>query len=360
MTSDIGIHHLQRKNNPKRSSAVTFTWLGKLGAIDGQDVQACTQKLETLLIRSLSQIPASETPLIVGLAESGIILSSLMHQIALDRGMNAHWICSTRRSGVGIKFVESHSHGPDHVLPLPKGAPTEIWFVEDEITTGKTLFQVAVKLCGHFYIRKVRVFALADSRTPSEIERFNLALAYHDIRCLTETAIQLCNDAQPDLLSYQQVSSQVPVVVEDDPFAVNSIASDWLFPSLRPALTSQSMVRKLEIDTGINRDDRPFDHGVNKSCLLVIGEAVDIALGLVQRHPFLSFQQITLSPWKIDNSAISSCLEIGENYYLYNYEKLKDTVYILSDPIDRMVEKSAKESLLKVGIKAQELVVSSK
>lgn len=356
MTSDIGIHHLQRKNNPKRSSAVTFTWLGKLGAIDGQDIQACTQKLESLLIRSLGQIPASETPLIVGLAESGIVLSSLMHQIALDRGMDAHWICSTRRSGVGIKFVESHSHGPDHVLPLPESAPTEIWFVEDEITTGKTLFQVAVKLCSHLNIRKVRVFALADSRTPSEIERFNLALAYHDIRCLTETAIQLCNSAQSDGLSYQQVSS----TIEEDTFAVNSIASDWLFPNFRPALTSQSMVRKLEIDTGINRDDRLFDHGVNKSCLLVIGEAVDIALGLVQYHPFLSFQQITLSPWKIDNSAISSCLEIGENYYLYNYEKLKDTVYILSDPIDRMVEKSAKESLLKVGIKVQELVVSSK
>ena len=353
MTSDIEIHHLQRKNNPKRSSAVTFTWLGKLGAIDGQDIQACTQKLESLLIRSLSKVPASKTPLIVGLAESGIVLSSLMHQIALAHEMDAHWICSTRRNGDGIKFVESHSHGPHHVLPLPDCAPTEIWFVEDEITTGKTLFQVAMKLCHSLNIRKVRVVTLADSRTPSEIARFNLALAYHDIRCLTEAALQICNYSQPDLLSYLQV----PLACDENESVMNSTMSDWLFPDLRPALRSQSTLR---MDTEINGDDRQLDYGVNKGCLLVIGEAVDIALGLIQNHPLLSFQQITLSPWKIDNSAISSYLEIGENYYLYNYEKLKNSVYILSDPIDRMVEKSAKESLLKIGIKAQELVLSSK
>ncbi len=349
MTSDIGIHHLQRKNNPKRSSAVTFTWLGKLGAIGRQDIQACTQKLESLLIRSLTKTPVSKTPLIVGLAESGIVLSSLMHQIALAHEIDAHWICSTRRRGAGMKFVESHSHGPHHVLPLPDCAITEIWFVEDEITTGKTLFQVAVKLCDILKVRKIRVFTLADSRTPLEIARFNLALAYHDIRCLTEAALQIFKDSQPDLLDYQQI----PLAFEEDESSVSSIASDWLFPNLRPALKSQSTL-------SIDMSDRPFDYDVNKGCLLVIGEAVDIALGLIQNHPLLSFQQITLSPWKIDNSAISSCLEMGENYYLYNYENLKDPVYILSDPIDRMVEKSVKESLLKIGIKAQELVLLSR
>jgi Phosphoribosyl transferase len=293
-------------------------------------------------MQSLAQKTASKTPLIVGLAESGILLSGLMHQIAEEQGVEAHWICSTRRKAMGIQFTESHSHGPDHILPLPDCQPTEIWFVEDEITTGKTVFYLAVKLCSLFKISQIRLFTLADSRTREETARFHIALAYHEIRCCTETVVHIeKRNTQVDLLPY--ASSHLDLKVARQ-FCQPS--NEWHIPTTRPAVQAQ---RNSTVDGSAQL----------QGCLLVIGEAIDLALKFVQENSSLSFQQITLSPWKIDNTSVLSCLEIGERYHLYNYERLKPPIYILSDPVDYAIEQSARASLIQKGVVVESLSLSS-
>jgi Phosphoribosyl transferase len=335
------IYHLQRKNNPKRTQAISFPFLGKLGTASAEQLHDCQQKLRGILLESLKHKPISKTPLIIGLAESGIIPSALMHQIAIAQHIQAHWICSTRRSAAGIPFIESHSHETHHTLPLPNCHPTELWFVEDEITTGKTIFHLATKLCKLFGISTIRLFSLADVRTPEEIARFHIALAYQEIRCFTTSVHRIRKDTPADLLPYKTSLSEIPTARTRTPSQ-----QDWHFPHRRPALQSQ-------LNSMQDLPDRLT------GCLLVIGEAIDLALQIVQKNPLLSFQHITLSPWKIDRKAIFSCLEIGEKYHLYNYEKLTSSVYLLSDPVDRPIEDAARKILTQRGFKISPLSLAA-
>ena len=93
--------------------------------------------------------------------------------------------------------------------------------------------------------------------------------------------------------------------------------------------------------------------------LFAIGEAIDLGMRLVQLNPLLSFQHITLSPWKIDDKNIFSKLQISHSYYLYNHKKLETPVYILSDPIDREIELASQHILSQMGIQANSLKLNS-
>jgi hypothetical protein len=79
--------------------------------------------------------------------------------------------------------------------------------------------------------------------------------------------------------------------------------------------------------------------------VLVIGEAIDVATHLALANSSFSFQHITLSPWKINNSSIVSRLDFGNKYFLYNYKDLAKKVYILNDPIDKDIAAIVKEKL---------------
>mgnify|MGYP002779505971 CR=1 FL=1 len=181
------IHWLQRDNNSRRQTAVTFSYLGKLKPTGRGELQECKNHLQSLLFQSILQNPVSKSPLIVGLTESGIIPSALMHQNAREQGIDAQWLCSTRRPAAGICFSESHSHSPNHILPLPQKQPTELWFVEDEITTGRTVLNLAIHLCSLLSVKYIRFFALADTRSKAQIDQFSSILASHSIYSSTHT-----------------------------------------------------------------------------------------------------------------------------------------------------------------------------
>lgn len=334
------IHWLQRENNPRRQTALTFSYLGKLGATKCRDLQKCKNHLQSLLFQSILQISVSKYPLIIGLTESGIIPSALMHQNARGQGIKAQWLCSTRRPAAGICFSESHSHSPNHVLPMPQQQPTELWFVEDEITTGRTILNLALRLCSLLSVNYIRVFTLADTRPKAQIELFDSILADSGIHASTHTLIQkeLQANTELNLLSIQK----------EQTLSISNCKTErgWHFCDRRPALKAQSGILS-ELPNNLS------------GLLLVVGEAIDLGMRLVQINPLLSFQHITLSPWKIDNTSVFSKLQIYQQYYLYNYNKIETPVYILSDPSDESIELEAKCILSQQGIKAKNLQLNS-
>jgi hypothetical protein len=334
------IHWLQRENNPRRQTALTFSYLGKLGATERGDLQKCKNHLQSLLFQSILQNSVSKYPLIIGLTESGIIPSALMHQNAREQGINAQWLCSTRRPAAGICFSESHSHSPNHVLPMPQEQPTELWFVEDEITTGRTILNLALRLCSLLNVNYIRVFALADTRPKAQIDLFNSILANSGIHSSTHTLIQeeLPANTEVNALSIQKEQNLNITTYTSE--------HEWHLCDHRPALKAQFDILS-ELPNNLS------------GLLLVIGEAIDFGMRLVQINPFLSFQHITLSPWKIDNTSIFCKLRICQQYYLYNYNEIETPVYILSDPIDEAIELEAKYILSQKGIKAKHLQLNS-
>lgn len=345
MSSQITTYHLQRENNPRRQTALSFPFLGQLGLTSAPDLLACRKHLQEMLRSSACQKPISGEPLIIGLAESGIIPSGLMHQVVREQQISAGWICSTRRRASGIRFMESHSHSPHHILPLPQFQPTQLWIVEDEITTGRTILNLALHLFSLLQVRCYRFFSIADSRSPAQIARFESILADRDIQFSTHTLMRLPPDRQ-DLtqdLRHQDLIMSEDLIVRDP----DEIHSQWQLPDRRAARQTQWHILP---DLANNL----------QGSLLAIGEAIDLALRMVLGNPQLSFQHITLNPWRVDGINVRHRLDICDQYYLYNYKQLKSPIYLLYDPHDRAIASAAKKQLSQAGFTVNDLILSDK
>ncbi len=308
------MYHLKRDRNKRRRDAVTFSCLGKLNAANRAVISRWSEYIEILLQKEIREKPVTKSPLVIGLTESGIIPSAIVHQLLRKQGIQAKWICSTRRPSAGISFVETHSHGPSHILPVPENHHSELWFAEDEITTGRTLLELTIKLCVLTNIRQVRFFSFADIRSLLHIKQFDSILSDYGIEYSNHSLVKVQNSGNRPPLEALLKS-------EPETIQASGSRSGWHLPGIRPALENQ-------LDMRLNTSRKL--HG----SLLVVGEAVDIGLRLVQTNPDLSFHHVTLSPWEIDGVNIINRLDIGNGYYLYNHHNLKPPLYILNDPID--------------------------
>ena len=90
--------------------------------------------------------------------------------------------------------------------------------------------------------------------------------------------------------------------------------------------------------------------------MLVVGEAIDFAPGIVAANPDLRFQHVTLSPWRVDNLNIIQRMKIGDRYYLYNYRDLQPPIHILCDPIDDAIAIELQEKLEAEGLASRRMV----
>ncbi len=285
-----------------------------------------------------------KNPLVIGLTESGIVPSALVHQLLREQGVQAHWVCSTRRPSNGIPFTESHSHGPSHFLPLPPFEPMELWLIEDEITTGRTVLQLALTLCRLMSVRTVRFFAVADTRSADHGKQFHTILQDHGIDHSMHTMARFEAAREKESQAHQ---AQPAVGIEGSaPFPViereNGHEAAWHRPDLRPALGAQL--------------DHPPPLPMHlKGSLLVVGEAVDMGLHLVQANPFLSFRHVTLSPWKTNGKSIFKRLDILGKHYLYNHTSLNSPLFLLNDPIDQVIGEEVARLLAARGFRIEPL-----
>jgi len=409
-------YHLKRDNNPHREDAFTLSCLGKLHPASSADFLRCRVYLSGLLDDALSYRPVADQPvsdrsladqpshgialdheslccgadsddksrdeiLIIGLTESGIIPSLLMYIETLRRNLNTHIIYSTRRPLSGIAFTEKHSHGPDHILPLPDCKIREIWIVEDEITSGNTVYNLMIQLCDYLNISRVRIFAFADFRDSQQKSEFSLKTALKSIECTVHTLnnIQNFTGYNPDItgssvnttkchthnshslhksilknsishnktkeLNYCESSLLTKGQISAIERQISEIErlKSWHLPHNRPALAMKS-------GDFLGSDMWELPSEISRGIILTIGESVDMAACFAIANENLLFQQISLSPWKVDNRSIFSRISFAGKYYLYNYEKLKNSalhpVFILCDPIDKAIEQ---EAIIKLG-----------
>ncbi len=337
-------YQLKRDNNPLREDAFTLSCLGKLFPASSLDFTRCGSWLSELLDDIILNNSLEHEILITGLTESGIIPAFLMYVEAGKKQLNTHIIYSTRRPMSGIAFHESHSHGPNHILPIADASFKEIWIVEDEITSGNTVFNLIVQLSNHLKIDCVRVFAFADFRNMkqkaqliSKIKEMDIFCSVHILPFQLEEGNTAISD-QPLVLNNPIKPSCWPVKEHSENYA-----SDWHLPTKRPALGEKSDVL---LDLKLWSVPLEFSFGT----ILAVGESVDIAACFALANNNLSFQQISLSPWKIDNKSIFSRITFAGKYYLYNYEKLKGPVFIICDPIDMEIEIEVIEKFKAYGI----------
>jgi len=312
------MYFLKRENNALRREAVSFSCLGKIESTGFSCLLRWKQYLSTLLHQILKNRGISAYPLVIGLAESGIIPSALFHQLLRENSFSSRWICSTRRPGSGICFTESHSHGPNHVLPLPERRPTELWFVEDEITTGQTLLRLSLSLCRHLHLHHVRFLAFADKRNAGGQKQFQSILRKEGVKFSIHTLAKENTSPFPD--TENSICESNPAAEMPDISALHD-EKHWIFPEHRPALKERSDIRI------------PFAENLHGT-LLAVGESVDMGMRIVQNNPSLELRHITLSPWEVDKRHIFSRMNIGGKYYLYNYHTLCPPLHVLCDPID--------------------------
>ncbi len=343
------IWHLTRDNNRKRSGATTFSCLGKLRPAGIKDLNRWAFHLRRLVRQALEASADKENLLVVGLAESGIVPSALFHRILAKTGISSRWICSTRRPAKGIRFTESHSHAPDHILPLPDQRPSEIWFVEDEITTGQTLLKLSTALCRRLNVKQARFFALTDQRSRNLCRRFEEILLEQKISHTLHTLFQL--PPFPSSFTSEEegsnFSSRTLLCADEAGVGspeIGSIDAGWHFPKHRPALQNLEKVWFPGMLRGLS------------GTLLVVGEAMDLALSIVEENPGLHFTHVTLSPWKVDGEHIHNRIDFNGKYFLYNRHRLRKPLYLLYDPIDRDVAHMVERTLAPKGFPVRRLV----
>lgn len=270
-----GCRVVQRDGNPNRSHAITFLQLGKLEPIGARHLDELRGAFAALLPENVGRRVA-----ILGLAESGIVPAYAMHSLCKRGNWDCHWYCTTRspraagsRQGTQVRFREEHSHAPDHWLPQAflEKLPEELWIVEDEVTTGRTILNLLRQLPPGFRQIHVRIFCLVDLREPADDKAFT-------------------GELEQLGWSHQVVYRSV----------------------LRSSI--RQLLERAELGAGYRRSS----HAAEGPSRLVQGEHVRHHLAWLDASQGAALQHVTLSPWEVDGKVILRRQALGNGYYLYN------------------------------------------
>lgn len=258
-----GISVVRRDGNPNRDLSLTFQHLGKLNPLQSSHLQDLADCWRYVISDNLNV----DTPLIIGLAESGIVPAFAMYHACTELSIRASWCHSSRDFSGEIAFTEPHSHAPRHFLSATKlrqGGYSELWIIDDEITTGATLVNLIEALSRIRLFRSVRIFALLDNRT------FKYDSVFHS-------------------LAYQLGIS------------INVISLISIFGNLRRFTATSEL-------------------GESKGAPIefVWGEFISESLPALLLNPEKRIQQVTLSRWLVDGHAVRTHAQISECYSIYN------------------------------------------
>jgi hypothetical protein len=289
-----------------------------------------------LLNESLATLPLTGDVLLIGLTESGIVPSFLMYLEACRLTVPCRWICSTRRPcSSGIAFQETHSHSPNHTLPIPRRRFAEIWIIEDEITTGSTVKNLLRQLKDHVPAEIFRIFSLVDFRSEKQKEEFFHPPNENKKAYLFHTAVSLAETEGDALERVNNSESQNPLA----------------------ACYPEAVLQKSATECGLSSHRIPVN-GYADGTLFVIGEAVRTAAHFVAAGTCKSFQHITLSPWLVDDVSIKSRISLHKDHYLYNEQESQGLVYLLHDPTDYAIGETIQKQLREQGIPVEQLTLS--
>lgn len=148
---DDMIHICKRENNNKRDYLFVNKYLGKHYPVSANKVLKLFNELYLELLKSNLQ---NKKILVIGFAETATALSEFItHQSIIRDNLNIVYHLQTTREDIettinNIAFQEEHSHATNQKLYWNEEKIPEydtILFVEDEITTGKTIINFIEK-----------------------------------------------------------------------------------------------------------------------------------------------------------------------------------------------------------------------
>jgi len=277
-----------RDGNPRRRYGHVSPHIGKLKPLDDRALDRISQL-------ALASLPAFRgTTLVLGLAESSLVLAAWV-ACRLERPADLCFTTrDTDRSQGARTFQEPHSHGPCHYLPLPVDRRyDQVLIVEDEVTTGRTLKNLALEL--RDLSRRMHIVALTDLRTDEQRTSFATDLAAAGIEL---EFIDLSRCAASPL---------------------NGCAPRGPLPTPFCATETQRHEATCALETTCRR--------LRPGTMYMVGECVDGPLAVWDALPpdlRPALQQVSRSPWLVDEQGIRSRLELGLDstgtpYFLYNW-----------------------------------------
>jgi orotate phosphoribosyltransferase len=289
---------VERDGNPRRRHGMASPVLGKLA-------DAHFDALETLARWVVAAIPSAPGPtLVVGLAESSLILAWMAHRHLTDADL-----CLSSRTPTGHprerRFREPHSHAPHHHLVVPDRAYARVVIIEDEVTTGRTLANLIDQLAD--LTPRFDVVTLADLRPLPARRAMRAAFARQGLQVAVRAPAPPQRADRPRRAPAASVPQPPPDVV------------------------------------------------------YAIGERIALPLRLMataapDRRPQL--RHVTRSPWRVDGAAVRARLDLGPAtdgapYFLYNPDQSRDTTaWIVGDAITRPVADALGAALRARGVRA--------
>jgi hypothetical protein len=139
------------RRNPKRGFLVVSKVLGRHIPVAPSRMRAAARDLA-------ARLPDLPSPtLVVGLAETAVCLGQVVHaELARRPGFGGIYLHSTRQQvdhSLLCRFEEPHSHASAHLIYRPEGLDLgrirSLILVDDEISTGTTLVNLAAALAAH-------------------------------------------------------------------------------------------------------------------------------------------------------------------------------------------------------------------
>lgn len=134
-------------------------------------------KMDEPLFNTISFIPDSISPVIIGFAETATALG----QAFFDCFEGADYFHTTRESisnqSSVIAFEEEHSHATSHRCYIPLDLirnDKEIILVDDELTTGKTALNIIQSIHSKFPRTEYSIVSILDWRTEDDKQQFKL------------------------------------------------------------------------------------------------------------------------------------------------------------------------------------------
>ncbi|HYW14666.1 MAG TPA: phosphoribosyltransferase domain-containing protein [Allosphingosinicella sp.] len=155
-----------RRRNPKRAFLIVSRLLGRHIPVRPSAMRAAARELAAALPADLPG-----PVLTVGLAETAICLGQTVHEErAALRGGESHYLHSTRQqidASLLCRFEEPHSHASAHLVYRPReldpARVRTLILVDDEISTGTTLVNLAAAIANHLpALERIAVAALTD------------------------------------------------------------------------------------------------------------------------------------------------------------------------------------------------------
>lgn len=184
----------RRRNNAKRSYLLVNPLQGKHVPVAPSQALGMMDALADVAARSLMAASADPRPvLVIGFAETATAIGAV---VAARLGEHGHYVTTTREAVPGVNewlhFSEEHSHAVEQKLCTDGldaviDAGAQLVLVDDELSTGRTLINIAAQLRARFpKLRNQRFLAVSVINRLSEENRTRLREAGIDCAALLQ------------------------------------------------------------------------------------------------------------------------------------------------------------------------------